>query len=248
MREELITLYESERSDFYRRHWGALPVSLEDLPTLSSTLLAETPYTHREYDDEQGIVKTFTTESGLTYFVRRSFSSIKNDASLIAPGPRAFVLAADPVEGMDFALACYEEGSLPYQGDVGNLTVGTFCAEHFRTTTLIADTAGLRALVAESGFPSSVEKTVVIDHALPEQNLLTHASEHGEVVLLFSLPEAGIIGTVATDDRRLNPAPGVTVEAIDGVCAITKLTLTTPLVRYITNIPCTLEDGTIRLI
>lgn len=242
---DLKKIYESEQSDFYKKHWGKLPSSFSEVPLLHADDLARTPLYERLYKDEQGLVK-YVSRNDQGFLIRRSLSDITNDDLHLPKNSIPLVLFADPNEGVEYSLFCYEQGTVPYIGDLSNLPVSLFCAMQFKTDTLICDMNSLTEILSKDEMPTTIKNIRIIDQSFTDIVLLKKIRSGYDVELFLSLPVAGSIGSVAVkEDGRLSitPQSGVMLECQDKKLIVTKTALAMPLVRYTTPIHCIEEDG-----
>ncbi len=246
---DLKKIYESRQSAFYKKHWGKLPATFSEVPLLHAADLVRTPLYERLYKDERGLVK-FASRNNNGFLIRRSLSDIKNNNLELPQDAVPLVLLSDPNEGLEHSLWCYEYGTVPYIGDLSNLPVTLICASQFKTNTLISDMAALLEIVSLNEMPETIKNIYVIDSSFADRALLKEVQKDYHLKLFLSLPEAGIIASVkpAEADRlRLMPQMGVSLEDVDGKIVVTKPELSTPLIRYTSDINMERVEDTLYL-
>ncbi|MEX0917817.1 MAG: hypothetical protein WDZ93_01540 [Candidatus Paceibacterota bacterium] len=237
-------LYTSEEGGLYRTFWGKRPEDFSTLPLLTPDILASTSLYDRTYSRDQGLVRSVATR-GSEFLVKRSFVDIAHEHLPVPSGSRALVLTTNPDDALEYALWCYEHGSIPYYGDVGNVEVAVFCAEHFRTNVLITDNVTIASLITDARIPSMIELVVIIDRVHSSDQTPLLATER-----VLYLPETGCLGRIesTTDGLVLLEDGRVFAEVLDDTLVVTKANATTPLIRYKTEIAARVERDTIYLV
>lgn len=232
---DLPAIYNNPLSDFYRRHWSVCPTELNQAPVLTLEQLASTPLYNRLYQKGAGLVKT-VNQDGELFLVKRNFSDIGNDFLSLPHRTRPLVIFRNSDTSLEFALWCYGHGHLPYIGDINNLEASLFSAEVFKCDSLVTDWFSCQYI--EEKWPVSTLRQInIVD--TPTLNWAKKILNRPNFRLYLYLAEAGNLGEVKVKKSgpAFYPAPGTWLEKQTNQILVTKIKITTPLVRYKTQLP-----------
>ena len=236
-------ILESPASDFYRaRVWNGAPpgTPIEDLPPLTRSLYATTPFLKRLYRT-RGLLTKVAYLNEQPFLVGRHLEDIASE-SYGTLGTRPLVAFGSTHESLEKSLWCYSRNVLPLvTNDDPDITA--MLAKRYEADTLITDTATLAALLpalARYYGLAHFRFVSVIDSSfnLP---LLEKMFPGAKLSLVLGLPETGGVAHAcpeALGEKRLafHASPHRRIERGDELVVTDDRLLPTPLVRYRTGI------------
>jgi hypothetical protein len=238
---DLISRVRVHDVPFYREFWGDAPVSA--VPSISAAEFQRVPLSLRRYKNEKSLVKVIRSTHG-PFLSEWSFEDIKDEPWGVLRD-RPMVYLTDPYEAVEKAMWCYLHNRMPLIGE--NAAVACSSASSYKADSFILDATTLKILAPyfqESGFSFPI---ALIGSAFDIPSLLPF-SDLGEIRLILSLPETGVIAEATLENPLFAPAKGVSVEYEDGLAVSKGALLTTPIIRYRTGIQATAEGSGFKLI
>lgn len=229
--------------DFYRKSvWHNLPsgTSDENLPSLTRTTYAQTPFFTRLYRTH-GLLTKVAYDGDTPFLIGRHLEDIASE-SYGALGDRPLVACSSTHESLEKSLWCYTHNILPLiKNDDPDITA--MLAKRYEADTLITDTATLTALLpalARHYELARFRHLSVIDTAfnLP---LLEKMFPEADYSLVLALPETGSLALACPARRKdgqvvFHAAPHRRLELGSELTITDDRLLPTPLIRYRTGI------------
>lgn len=230
LESQLSRLFNHETCSFYRDHWGKLS-DYENLPPVNSQHLVNASWLSRNYNDGSGIVRLVERDNS-NFLLKKTYKN-SSIIDLFAEPQFVLVMHSNPDDALEMGLTAYEAGSVPFIGDIKNLSATAISCEQFGIRTMIADLSSIASLYKEVGFIPSVNKAVVLSEDFTDLSVLNELRKKCEVTAQLYIPEAGLLGEVNINTMRIEKSrPDVILEPAKGSVSVTKLDLAFPLIRY----------------
>lgn len=233
--QKLIRIIRDSESEFYRKRWNDAE-KFEELPLVSRRDLVATPLSERRYKDEKGLVKIVHTAEG-DFLVEWSFADIGQEMFGVSSN-RPMVYMDNPHESIEKSMWCYESNMVPLIGEK-DPDIAAFAAERYEVDSLITDEVALQKLMPMLSRRSTLLESISVlgdSFDVDALGICTRWTRHLRLVL--ALPELGAFAEANYDQHpRFTPISGCTVEQEDTLIVTKDRLLTTPVVRYKTEIP-----------
>lgn len=225
-------------SDFYRSRWAA-ERDFAKLPAVSREDFIRTPLSKRRYKEESSLVKIVHAEQ--PFLSEWSFADIGTEGFGL-PSTRPLVYMTDSYEAIEKSMWCYERGMVPLIGEK-DPDIAMFAAGKYEVDSLITDPEALPKLrpYLEAHRLQSIS---VISDSFDTNALAPFASLTDDMRLVLAIPEVGSFAIAPFAVRpRFEALENCAVEKGETLIVSKLRFLITPIIRYRTDIPASLYDG-----
>jgi hypothetical protein len=238
------TVWRSEESDFYRKKWGSLPATSQDVPHTGISDIVNCPIDERLYL-KRGLFVKIGYHEDTPYLIARTKEDIGAEAFGSIRYERPLIYFESAQESVEKSLWQYAQNILPLIAE-DSFDITCMAAERYGIDAVMGDVASLVRLskrVRDLPFLRSVKHLTAVDSRFDPSStdLIRESFPDATLELTLALPETGSLGHACenTQEGKLHfhSAKDTLLEcADDGMLIATRLALLpTPILRYDTG-------------
>lgn len=237
----IAAVSEHAEADFYRSKWGR-ERSFESLPTISREDFLRVPLSRRRYKIEKALVKLVHDPAGM-FLSEWAFSDISKELyGLVSARPLVYLTNSG--EAIEKSMWCYGNGVVPLVGEK-DPDIAMFAAGKYRINSLITDVEALLRFKPYFDSHERLESISVIGSTFDIKALKPFSAYADTLRFVLALPETGAFAeSVISSNPKFTALPGCVIQSEETLVVSKSSFLTTPIIRYRTEVPGALYDGT----